>query len=95
MRMEHLPGRRRLLLTWLTLMGLTLVSMASALVDSMAGWQPLSKTSIALVLVVTAFKAYQVVAVYLNLRVSTRGWMVGMMTIIVLTLLLEAGAYLL
>ncbi len=94
MKTEHLPGKGRLLLTWIILMGLTLLSMASALVDSMAGWEPLSATSIVLVFAATAFKAHQITAVYLNLRVSTRGWMFGIMTLVVLTLLLEASAFL-
>ncbi|MFV0476497.1 MAG: hypothetical protein ACK5ME_01535 [Parahaliea sp.] len=93
MSTKHLPGHRRLLITWATLMVLTLISMASALFNSLAGWQALSSTSIVLIFLATGFKAYQVVAVYLNLRVSTRGWMSGIMTLIILTLLLEASAY--
>lgn len=94
MNPNDLPGNRRLLITWVSLMLLTLISMASALLHSLAGWQPLSAGATVLVFVATAFKAGLIVAVYLNLRASTRGWMIGVMALIVLALVVEASAYL-
>ncbi|MFV0681082.1 hypothetical protein [Ottowia sp.] len=94
MNPNNLSDTRRLLIAWASLMLLTLISMASALLHSRAGWQPLSAGATVLVFVATAFKAWQIVAVYLNLRASTRGWMSGVMGLILLGLLVEAGAYL-
>ncbi|SHE33741.1 Cytochrome C oxidase subunit IV [Modicisalibacter ilicicola DSM 19980] len=69
-----LPSSRRLVLTWATLMGLTLISMISARLDADAEWQALPLWGALLVLVSTGFKAHQVLMTYLNLRVSSPGW---------------------
>ncbi|MFV0278138.1 MAG: hypothetical protein ACK5HY_13280 [Parahaliea sp.] len=94
MSTEHLPGRRRLLLAWVTLMLLTVVSMLSALTNTMADWRPLPLASAGLVLLATGFKAQQILMVYLNLRVSSRGWKTGALAMLLLTLAIVALAYL-
>lgn len=71
--MTH-PTTRRLLITWMVLMGLTLVSMVSARLDMQAQWLALPLWAVLLVLLSTGFKAHQVLMVYLNLRVSTPAW---------------------
>lgn len=71
--MTH-PTTRRLVMTWIALMGLTLVSMVSARLDMQAQWLALPLWAALLVLVSTGFKAHQVLMIYLNLRVSTPAW---------------------
>ncbi|GAA3905687.1 hypothetical protein GCM10022228_14940 [Halomonas cibimaris] len=91
--MVTLPGKRRLLITWGTLMALTVVSMVSARLDQ-NGWQALPLWSAALVVLVTGFKAQQVMMVYLNLRQSSGAWKGAFVGIITLTLLLISAGYL-
>lgn len=69
------PTRPALALTWALLAGLTLGSMATALTDGdAASTAALAGTQVALILALTAVKARQILAVYLNLRTSTAGW---------------------
>lgn len=91
--MTIMPGTRRLLTTWATLMVLTIVSMVSARLDQ-DGWQALPLWSAALVVLVTGFKARQILLVYLNLRQSTGAWRGAFIGMITLTLLLISAGYL-
>jgi hypothetical protein len=91
---ESLPGNKRLLVTWLVLMLLTLISMWSAQLNSTAGWLPLPIWGIALVLLSAAFKVQQILMVYLNLRVSSGGWKGGFICLLAATVLLVFSAYL-
>ncbi|WP_017431241.1 cytochrome C oxidase subunit IV family protein [Vreelandella jeotgali] len=91
--MTIMPGTRRLLTTWATLMALTIVSMVSARLDQ-DGWQALPLWSAALVVLVTGFKARQILLVYLNLRQSTGAWRGAFIGMITLTLLLISAGYL-
>nr|WP_299242550.1 cytochrome C oxidase subunit IV family protein [uncultured Halomonas sp.] len=68
------PTTRRLTITWVILMGLTLVSMISARLDAEDQWLALPLWSALLVLISTGFKAHQVLMIYLNLRVSSPAW---------------------
>ncbi|SDI97237.1 hypothetical protein [Billgrantia gudaonensis] len=90
--MTALPGTRRLLATWLTLMGLTLVAMLSARLDQ-GSWAPLPLWSAALVLIVTGFKAQRLLMVYLNLRAATPAWKGTFMGLVILTLALIGAGY--
>ncbi|XKH60468.1 cytochrome C oxidase subunit IV family protein [Halomonas sediminis] len=92
--MTALPGTRRLLITWVMLMGLTGVSMVSARLDQTTDWQTLSLWSVALVLAATAFKAHRVLMVYLNLRAATPAWKGIFIGLILVTLALIAAGYL-
>jgi hypothetical protein len=91
--MVTLPGKRRLLVTWGVLMALTVVSMVSARLDQ-ASWEALPLWSAALVVLVTGFKAQQVLLVYLNLRQSSGTWKGTFISVITLTLLLISAGYL-
>ncbi|MGM0782701.1 MAG: cytochrome C oxidase subunit IV family protein [Pseudomonadota bacterium] len=90
--MTTLPGTRRLLATWLTLMGLTLVAMLSARLDQ-GSWAPLPLWSAGLVLVVTGFKAQRLLMVYLNLRAATPAWKGTFVGLVILTLALIGAGY--
>ncbi|MGD9661948.1 MAG: cytochrome C oxidase subunit IV family protein [Porticoccaceae bacterium] len=90
---ETLPGKNRLLRTWLALMLLTLISMLSALAGT-ADWSPLPIWGALLVLVSTGFKVQQVLMVYLNLRVSSGGWKGGFLCLLAAILLLIFSGYL-
>ena len=74
---KTLPSRKRLLMTWLTLMGLTLFSMWSAQLSEESRVLSLPLWSVALVLLSAGFKVQQILMVYLNLRVSSSGWRGG------------------
>lgn len=89
-----LPSFRRLVATWATLMGLTLISMIAARLDGDAQWQALPLWGAALVLASTAFKAHQVLMIYLNLRVSTRDWKGTFMGLGLVILVLVLSGYL-
>ncbi|MBB3190370.1 hypothetical protein [Halomonas cerina] len=91
--MTALPGTRRLLITWATLMGLTVVSMVSARLNQ-DDWQALPLWSAALVILATGFKAQRLLMVYLNLRAATPAWKGTFVGLVVLTLALIAGGYL-
>ncbi|TFH87709.1 hypothetical protein EQG41_06430 [Billgrantia azerbaijanica] len=91
--MIQLPGTRRLLATWLTLMALTLVAMLSARLDQ-DSWEPLPLVSALLVLMVTGFKAQRLLMVYLNLRAATPAWKGTFVGLVILTLTLIGGGYL-
>ncbi len=91
---DTLPGNRRLLVTWLLLMALTLLSMWSAQLSSHSGWLPLPIWSVALVLISAGFKVQQILMVYLNLRASSTGWKSGFICLLVATVLLVFLAYL-
>ncbi|MDW7745474.1 hypothetical protein [Halomonas sp.] len=91
--MTMLPGSRRLLITWATLMALTLLSMVSARLDQ-ESWQALPLWSAGLVVAATGFKAQRLLMVYLNLRAATPAWKGTFVGLVVLTLALIAGGYL-
>ena len=91
--MTSLPGTRRLLITWATLMALTLLSMISARLDQ-DSWQALPLWSAGLVIAATGFKAQRLLMVYLNLRAATPAWKGTFMGLVILTLALIAGGYL-
>lgn len=92
--MTTLPGPRRLLITWATLMALTLISMASARLDPSARAQALPLWSAGLVLLAGGFKAHRVLMVYLNLRAAGSAWRGAFVGLLALTLTLIAGGYL-
>lgn len=91
--MSSLPGTRRLLTTWAVLMGLTVVSMVSALLDA-SDWQTLPLWSAALVILATGFKAQRLLMVYLNLRMATPAWKGAFVGLVILTLALIGAGYL-
>ncbi|MDI5922289.1 hypothetical protein QLQ86_15970 [Halomonas sp. LR5S13] len=91
--MTALPGTRRLLITWATLMALTVLSMVSARLDQ-GSWQALPLWSAGLVVAATGFKAQRLLMVYLNLRAATPAWKGTFVGLMVLTLALIAGGYL-
>lgn len=88
-----LPGRQRLLKTWLLLMALTLFSMWSAQVDDASRALPLPLWSVALILVSAGFKVQQILMVYLNLRVSSAGWRGSFLCLLVSTIVLVGLGY--
>lgn len=90
---EELPGKRRLLSTWLILMTLTLLSMLGAQLTNPGAWLPLPLWGAVLVLASTGFKVHQVLMVYLNLRVSSGGWKGGFLCLLIVTLLLIFSGY--
>lgn len=87
-----LPGTRRLVLTWLTLMILTLIAMFTARLDQ-TSWEPLPLWSALLVLVATGFKAQRLLMVYLNLRVATPAWKGTFVGLVLFTLALIGAGY--
>ncbi|MDI5891184.1 hypothetical protein [Halomonas rhizosphaerae] len=91
--MTMLPGTRRLLITWATLMALTVLSMVSARLDQ-GNWQALPLWSAGLVVAATGFKAQRLLMVYLNLRAATPAWKGTFVGLVVVTLGLIAGGYL-
>jgi len=91
--MTSLPGTRRLLTTWALLMGLTLIAMVSARLDADTG-QALPLWSAGLVIIATGFKAQRLLMVYLNLRAATPAWKGTFVGLVVVTLALIAGGYL-
>ncbi len=90
---ETLPGTRRLLITWLLLMVLTLLSMASAQLGSQSGWLPLPIGVIAVVLASAGFKVQQILMIYLNLRVSSAAWRGSFICLVSAVMLLIFLAY--
>jgi len=90
---EKLPGTRRLVLTWLILMMLTLLSMMSAQLTNVTTWLPLPLWGAGLILASTGFKVHQILMVYLNLRVSSDGWKGGFLCLLAITLLLIFSGY--
>ncbi|UYG03991.1 hypothetical protein OCT51_01120 [Halomonas sp. LR3S48] len=90
--MTALPGTHRLIVTWLSLMALTLVAMFSARLDQ-ASWEPLPLASALLVLVATGFKAQRLLMVYLNLRAATPAWKGTFVGLVLLTLALIGAGY--
>lgn len=90
---EELPGKRRLLSTWLILMTLTLFSMLSAQLTNTTVWLPLPLWSAVLVLASTGFKVHRVLMIYLNLRVSSAGWKGGFLCLLAITLLVIFSGY--
>ena len=91
--MTVLPGTRRLLTTWVTLMALTLLSMLSARLDQ-DNWQALPLWSAGLVIAATGFKAQRLLMVYLNLRAATPAWRGTFVGLVLLTLALIGAGYL-
>ena len=91
--MTPLPGTRRLLITWATLMALTLLSMLSARLAPEDA-QALPLWSAGLVIAATGFKAQRLLMVYLNLRAATPAWRGTFVGLVVLTLALIGGGYL-
>ena len=90
---KALPSRKRLLITWITLMGLTLFSMWSAQLSEEARALTLPLWSVALVLLSAGFKVQQILMVYLNLRVSSSGWRGGFLCLLAATLALVWAGY--
>ena len=90
---KTLPSRKRLLITWLTLMGLTLFSMCSAQLSEDAHALTLPLWSVALVLLSAGFKVQQILMVYLNLRISSSGWRGGFLCLLAVTLALRWAVY--
>ncbi|MCB1700385.1 MAG: hypothetical protein KDI14_06050 [Halioglobus sp.] len=90
---EVLPGTRRLLLTWLLLVTLTLLSMFSAQLGGDAQWRQLPLWGVMLILASAGFKVQQILMVYLNLGVSSAGWKSGFMLLLIATLLLVFFGY--
>jgi hypothetical protein len=91
---KTLPSNKRLLITWLTLMALTLLSMWSAQLGGEAHLDSLPLWGVAVVLASAGFKAQQILMVYLNLRVSSTGWRAGFICLLMATLVLIFLAYL-
>ncbi|WP_373182101.1 cytochrome C oxidase subunit IV family protein [Halomonas campaniensis] len=85
---------RRLLITWAVLMGLTLITMASARLGGEARLEALPLWSAALLLATTFFKAHRVLMVYLGLRASTPAWRGAFTGLTLFTLLLVGAGYL-
>jgi len=90
---DKLPGKRRLISTWLILMALTLLSMLSAQLTNANTWLPLPLWGAGLILAITGFKVHQVLMVYLNLRVSSGGWKGGFLCLLTATLLVIFSGY--
>ena len=90
---KKLPSRKRLLVTWLTLMGLTLFSMWSAQLSDESRALSLPLWSVALVLLSAGFKVQQILMVYLNLRVSSSGWRGSFLYLLAATLMLVWAGY--
>jgi hypothetical protein len=91
---KPLPGNKRLLTTWLTLMALTLFSMWSAQLGGDTHSVSLPLWGIALVLASAGFKVQQILMVYLNLRASSTGWKAGFLCLLVATIVLVFLGYL-
>jgi hypothetical protein len=85
---------RRLLITWAVLMGLTLITMASARLGGEARLEALPLWSAALLLATTFFKAHRVLMVYLGLGASTPAWRGAFTGLTLFTLLLVGAGYL-
>jgi hypothetical protein len=91
---KTLPSNKRLLITWLTLMTLTLLSMWSAQLGGETHLDSLPLWGVAVVLASAGFKVQQILMVYLNLRVSSTGWRAGFICLLMATLVLIFLAYL-
>ncbi|WP_435401493.1 cytochrome C oxidase subunit IV family protein [Halomonas sp. RA08-2] len=85
---------RRLLITWAVLMGLTLITMASARLGGEARLEALPLWSAGLLLATTFFKAHRVLMVYLGLGASTPAWRGAFTGLTLFTLLLVGAGYL-
>ena len=90
---ESLPGTKRLVSTWLVLIGLTVLSMWSAQLDDVDKLSSLPVWSVAIVLITSGLKAQQILMIYLNLRVSSSGWKGGFICVLAGTLLLVFAGY--
>jgi len=88
------PATRRLLITWAVLMGLTLITMASARLGGEARLEALPLWSAGLLLATTFFKAHRVLMVYLGLHASTPAWRGAFTGLTLFTLLLVGAGYL-
>lgn len=91
--MPYHPGTRRLLITWLVLMALTVFSMWSAGLGGSGNAMSLPMWSVVLVLLSAGFKVQQILMVYLNLRVSSAGWRGGFLCLLAATLVMVGLAY--
>lgn len=87
------PGPGVLLRTWGILVGLTLLSMLSAQLDSQ-NWQPLPPWSAMLVLAATLFKCRQIMLIYLNLRVAGSSWRILLTSLALASVGIIAAAWL-
>ncbi|AXY41718.1 cytochrome C oxidase subunit IV family protein [Halomonas sp. JS92-SW72] len=85
---------RGLLITWAVLMGLTLITMASARLAGEARLEALPLWSAGLLLATTFFKAHRVLMVYLGLHASTPAWRGAFTGLTLFTLLLVGAGYL-
>ena len=85
---------RRLLITWAVLMGLTLITMASAQLGGEARLQALPLWSAGLLQATTFFNAHRVLMVYLGLHASTPAWRGAFTGLTLFTLLLVGAGYL-
>lgn len=90
---QKLPGTKRLLCTWIILMLLTIISMWSAQLGHVSRGVSLPLWGIAIVLASAGFKVQQILMVYLNLRVSSGGWIGSFICLLVATLLLVFFGY--
>ncbi|WP_290653579.1 cytochrome C oxidase subunit IV family protein [Aquisalimonas sp.] len=94
--MSHaLPGRRKLVITWAVLVGLTLASMTGGLFAATGAGDTLAWWAVAVILAATYYKARQIVMVYLNLNASSSGWRSMLRAFLIITLALILGGYLL
>lgn len=91
----NLPGRQRLIRTWLILMALTCASMVGALVPMGDNGDRLAWTGILTIVAAAYYKAHRIVMVYLNLRASSGGWKGGLIAYLMLTTLVILGSYVL
>lgn len=87
------PGSRRLLLTWLTLITLTLLSMWSAQLGSAAREPSLPLWGVTLILLGAGYKVQRILLVYLNLRVSSGAWRGSFLSLVWLVIVLVWLAY--
>jgi hypothetical protein len=85
---------RRLLITWATLMGLTLITMLSAQLGGEARLAALPLWSAGLLLATTFFKAHRVLMVYLGLSDASPAWRGAFVGLVLATLALVASGYL-
>ena len=87
------PQTRRLLVTWLTLITLTLLAMWSAQLDNASRQTPLPVWGFTLVLLSAGYKVQQILLVYLNLRVSSTAWRGSFLTLVWVVLVIVWMAY--
>jgi hypothetical protein len=85
------PTTRRLILAWMTLMGLTLLSLLGSQFGYDGQHALLPWFSAALILIASFYKAHQVLMIYLNLRASSSAWQGLFITFLLMTFVLVAA----